>query len=306
VKEISIQASVVEGSLSDQEGSIELAEAVQAASTDQQVGVQDATATAQPPAGSSASSSASSSAAARMTARRWGLVLAPPKIVLEYQRPDNGQLRVRALHLRGLTAAHAASEVASAVAAHLPSLANGTRRACVAQLCRLVQRLQQGQAAAPAPLAAAGSAQPPVTPGSSSSAGLVGKGCLAGPLPPQEDGEPSSPPASANDSPPSVGVYEEDFELSDISNADDSSLSATPWSQLTTPTQAQNEARRKIFIGEQGTTPKVRLIEFPRTPTGRTHIPQHALLRWSGVGRAFLLRRPARVGWSTLIFAGRA
>merc|ERR1711871_846511 len=73
-----------------------------------------------------------------------------------------------------------------------------------------------------------------------------------------------SPPASANDSPPSVGVYEEDFELSDISNAD-SSLGATPWSQITTPTQAQNEARRKIFIGEQGATPKD-VLEMSLTP----------------------------------------
>ena len=158
--------------------------------------------------------------------RRWGVVFAPHKIILEYATPEQ-QLRIRCLRLEGLSESHSPHTVAAALINSLPNLVNASQSGLISQLERLVRKLQRGLKDV-------------------SSQGVV-------------DGPDQLDLGTDRTSP---GVYEEDFELSDISAADASSLiSPCP----ATPTQQEIISRRKIHIGEAGQTPK-EILEMSLTP----------------------------------------
>ena len=149
-----------------------------------------------------------------MHACRFGLTTAPPKIILEYVNPKTQQLRIRSLRLDDLHSAQDPDAVAVIVVDALPKLSNGTREGCLRQVGRLVERLQKSlpeQSPAPEETAEGAEAERPVD---EESAGEEAE--LA------EDDALSEVPS----------VYEEDFELSDVSGiSHNNSLSATPVDQ---------------------------------------------------------------------------
>jgi len=74
---------------------------------------------------------------------RFGLTINPPKVILEYVNPNTEQIRLRSLRLDNLHADQEPSAISSIVVDSLPRLSNGSREVCLQQVERLVQRLQK-------------------------------------------------------------------------------------------------------------------------------------------------------------------
>ena len=177
-----------------------------------------------------------------MRACRFGLTTAPPKIILEYVNPKTQQLRIRSLRLDDLHSAQDPDAVAVIVVDALPKLSNGTREGCLRQVGRLVERLQKSL--------------PEQSPAPEESTADVEGAEAERPV----DEEPAGEEAELVDDDalsevPSV--YEEDFELSDVSGiSHNNSLSATPVDQ---------GPQRRVNWGNSGSTP-VQVLEMSLTP----------------------------------------